>query len=161
VPVAKARDTASLPPFRGGDIRRFYKNHGIFTSGVVSFYRGVESLKRKMAEDNKAIEEGNLEHHRDPALDPANEHHHAHHNHTALAEKGREDEVVYTQGTTFEKSAIPDASPQDHSSLQEKDQGNTDIEDLSEGYAKRPWQRHVLKQWRHVAYAVVWLLFTG
>ncbi|KAI9850547.1 MAG: hypothetical protein M1838_005469 [Thelocarpon superellum] len=53
-------------------------------------------------------------HHRDPALDPAHQHHHAHLHHDANAERGRVDEVVYTTGTTFEPSMIPDESPQDH-----------------------------------------------
>ncbi|KAL1964058.1 hypothetical protein VTN77DRAFT_7604 [Rasamsonia byssochlamydoides] len=116
-----------------------------------------------MAEDNKTASDAHVavEEHRDPALDPANEHHHAHHHHTAFAEKGRDDEVVYAQGTTFDKSTIPDASPQDHPPFQGKGQENTDIEDLGEGLAKRPWQRRLLKQWRHVAHAVIWLLFTG
>ncbi|KAF2100350.1 H+/nucleoside cotransporter-like protein [Rhizodiscina lignyota] len=50
----------------------------------------------------------------DPALDIAHEHHHEHLHHSAAAEKGREDEVVYSIGTTGEKSNIPDADPMDH-----------------------------------------------
>jgi concentrative nucleoside transporter, CNT family len=50
----------------------------------------------------------------DPALDIAHEHHHEHLHHSAAAEKGREDEVVYSMGTTGEKSNIPDADPMDH-----------------------------------------------
>jgi len=45
----------------------------------------------------------------DPALDVANEHHHAHKNHTAFAEKGRTDNVVYTTGTTPERGTVPHA----------------------------------------------------
>ena len=56
------------------------------------------------------------DHPRDPALDPANQHHHPHHNHTIFAEQGRKDNhVVYTMNKTFEKSVIPDQSPLDHS----------------------------------------------
>ncbi|KAH8701650.1 H+/nucleoside cotransporter [Talaromyces proteolyticus] len=98
---------------------------------------------------------------RDPALNPANEHHHAHHHHTAFAEKGREDEVVYSLGTTAEKSIIPDPSPLDHSYPDNKNTDVSDLEDLGEGRAKRPWQRRMIKQWRHVLHAVIWLLFTG
>lgn len=93
---------------------------------------------------------------RDPALDPANEHHHAHHHHTVFAEKGREDEVVYALDAKVADPAAVDASSQDKIS---KD--ISDVEDLGEGRAKRPWQRRVLKQWRHAAHAVIWLLFTG
>jgi CNT family concentrative nucleoside transporter len=108
-----------------------------------------------------SVEEGKQEVYRDPALNPANEHHHAHHSHTAFAEKGRVDEVVYTEGTTAEKSNIPEPSPQDHSAYPEKSKELSDVEDLGEGRASRPWQRRLINQWRHVAYAVVWLLFTG
>lgn len=50
----------------------------------------------------------------DPALDVAREHHHEHLHHSARAEKGREDEVVYTTGTTAERSNVPDADPLDN-----------------------------------------------
>ncbi|KAF1985513.1 H+/nucleoside cotransporter-like protein [Aulographum hederae CBS 113979] len=50
----------------------------------------------------------------DPALNPANEHHHAHLHHNPRAEQGREDEVVYSVGTTNEKSTIPHQDAQDH-----------------------------------------------
>lgn len=50
----------------------------------------------------------------DPALDPAHEHHHAHLHHSARAEEGRHDDVVYSIGTTGEKSTIPDQDPMDH-----------------------------------------------
>jgi len=49
----------------------------------------------------------------DPALDISHEHHHAHLHHSAFAEKGREDEVVYTAGTTFERSMIPEPEPRE------------------------------------------------
>ncbi|KAL1997738.1 hypothetical protein VTN02DRAFT_910 [Thermoascus thermophilus] len=100
--------------------------------------------------------------HSDPALEPANQHHHAHHHHTAFAEQGREDEVVYSKDTTFEKPIIPDPSPQDHgASSPEKSEDRGDIEELRGSVAKAPWHRRLLKHWRHVAYAVIWLLFTG
>lgn len=98
--------------------------------------------------------------HSDPALDPANEHHHAHQHHTAFAEHGREDEVVYSKDTTFDKSVIPDAAVE-HNSLNGKGDSNGDIEELGEGSAKRPWHRRMVKHWRHVFHAAVWVLFTG
>lgn len=94
--------------------------------------------------------------HSDPALEPANEHHHAHRHHTAFAEQGREDEVVYSKDTTFEKPTIPDHGPSP-----EKNEGKGDIEEVGASVAKRPWHRRLLKHWRHVAHAVIWLLFTG
>lgn len=50
----------------------------------------------------------------DPALDVAHEHHHAHLHHDATAEKGRQDDIVYSTGTTSEPSVIPDQDPLDH-----------------------------------------------
>lgn len=50
----------------------------------------------------------------DPALDISHEHHHDHLHHDANAERGREDEVVYSKGTTFEPSTIPEQDPQDN-----------------------------------------------
>lgn len=104
--------------------------------------------------------------HHDPALDPAHEHHHTSHNHSAWARKGHEDDVVYTTETTFEKSTIPDPSPQDQSYLQEKGHaGTTDLdeEEVAEGDppAKRPLYRRALKHWRPVLHLVIFLLFTG
>jgi CNT family concentrative nucleoside transporter len=49
----------------------------------------------------------------DPALDKSNEHRHAHLHHDAFAEKGRQDDIMYSVGTTGEKSMIPDADPND------------------------------------------------
>ena len=50
----------------------------------------------------------------DPALEKSHEHNHGHLHHDARAEKGREDEVVYSKGTTFERSIIPHQDPLDH-----------------------------------------------
>lgn len=50
----------------------------------------------------------------DLALHLSREHHHQHIHHSAHAREGRTDEVVYSKGTTSEKSTVPDASPQDH-----------------------------------------------
>jgi CNT family concentrative nucleoside transporter len=107
--------------------------------------------------ENTAADDS-LEHQppRDPALDPANEHHHAHHHHTAFAEKGREDEVVYSVDVKG-----PDPNSLDDSFPDKKSKDMSDVEDLGEGHAKRPWQRRMLKQWRHAVHIVIWLLFTG
>lgn len=50
----------------------------------------------------------------DLALHPSHEHTHQHLHHDARAEKGRTDEVVYSAGTTAEKSIIPDQDPLDN-----------------------------------------------
>lgn len=98
------------------------------------------------------------EHHpaRDPALDPAHQHHHAHLHHTDFAEKGREDEVVYSVDIKG-----PDPSSLEAGYPEKKSKDGSDVEDLGEGHAMRPWQRRVMKQWRHALHIVIWLLFTG
>ncbi|CAG7990641.1 unnamed protein product [Penicillium salamii] len=88
----------------------------------------------------------------DPKLDPANQHPHAHHHHTAFAEQGREEEVVYAQDT-FDKGVEP--APVDTASK------NSDEEAAQRSPAHRTWLRRVGKQWRHMVHAVIWLLFTG
>jgi CNT family concentrative nucleoside transporter len=94
-------------------------------------------------------------HHVDPVLDPSQQHHHTHHNHTARAEEGRKDEVVYSQAGEFEKGIVPEPTPLDHAS-------KSSDEEAGENYpAQRTWYRRVGKQWRHIVYAVIWLLFTG
>lgn len=50
----------------------------------------------------------------DPVLDTSHEHSHGHLHHSTHAQQGRQDDVVYSQGTTFEKSTIPHQDPQDH-----------------------------------------------
>ncbi|KAI9820143.1 MAG: hypothetical protein M1832_003850 [Thelocarpon impressellum] len=49
----------------------------------------------------------------DPAMDPSHQHHHPHVHHNAFSMQGRDDEVVYTKGTTADKSDIPDPGPQE------------------------------------------------
>ncbi|KAJ5662518.1 uncharacterized protein N7477_010134 [Penicillium maclennaniae] len=94
----------------------------------------------------------------DPVLQTEHQHHHGHHHHTAFAEQGREEEVVYSKDTAFEKGIVPEPSPLDHAS---KNLSQSDAETGEFQPAKRPWQRRMLKHWRHVAHAVIWLLFTG
>jgi CNT family concentrative nucleoside transporter len=50
----------------------------------------------------------------DLALHASHEHTHQHLHHDARAEKGRTDEVVYSTGTTAEKSTIPNQDPLDN-----------------------------------------------
>lgn len=50
----------------------------------------------------------------DPALDAAHHHRHAHLHHDAFAEAGRQDDAVFSTGTTAEPSVIPDPDPLDH-----------------------------------------------
>ncbi|KGO73329.1 Na dependent nucleoside transporter [Penicillium italicum] len=95
-------------------------------------------------------------HHVDPVMEPENQHHHPHQHHTAFAEEGRQDEVVYSKDAQFEKGIVPEQSPLDHGS-----KNSTDEESGENFPAQRTWYRRAEKHWRHLAHAVVWLLFTG
>ena len=123
---------------------------------------------------NASRQEG-VETNPDLALNLSREHHHGHLHHSAAAEKGREDEVVYSKGTTFEKSNVPAESPQDHALHRRHAAGKSemdvvDVMDAEKGpgspmdeeedprahtfsrfYAKYRWAFHIF----------IWLLFTG
>lgn len=108
-----------------------------------------------------ASKEVESQHHADPMLNPENQHHHAHHHHTNFAEQGREDEVVYAHETTEQTdekgiSKVAMGAPSDDQSQNGKDE-----EAAATQPAARAWYRRAMKQWRHVAHAVIWLLFTG
>jgi CNT family concentrative nucleoside transporter len=90
----------------------------------------------------------------DPVLDPEHQHHHTHQHHTAFAEEGRTDEVVYSNDV-LEKGVIAEPSPLDGSKTSSRD------EEAAESYPQRTWYRRAMKQWRHAVHLVVWLLFTG
>lgn len=96
--------------------------------------------------------------HRDPALQVEHQHHHEHHHHTAFAEQDREDKVVYSKDTAFEKGIVPEPSPLDHGS---HSQGSKDEETGETNPAPRPWHRRAMKHWRHAFHAAIWILFTG
>lgn len=96
----------------------------------------------------------------DPALQPEHQHHHTHHHHTSYAEQDRQDEVVFSTDTAFEKGVVPEPTPLDHATKSHS-QSEKDEETGESQPAKRPWHRRMRKHWRHVFHAVVWLLFTG
>lgn len=108
----------------------------------------------------------------DPALEISNEHHHRHLHHDAFAEKGREDEVVYSKGTTFEKSIIPEESPQDHDLHRRRhpEKGGVEVEDAEKGVSpirseEADPQTHTFSRfyakYRIFFHLFIWLLFTG
>ena len=111
----------------------------------------------------------------DPALALDREHHHAHLHHDAHAEQGREDEVVYSIGTTFEKSTIPQQDPQDHDLHRRhhpsKHQGAMEVIDAEKGIMspapleEEDPQSHKVSafyvKYRIFFHLFVWLFFTG
>lgn len=112
---------------------------------------------------------------RDLALDLAHEHHHGHLHHDASAEKGREDELVYSKDTTFEKSTIPYQAPQDHDlhrrHQSNNDPGSVEIIDAEKGAMSSPPleeedpQSHKVSgfysRYRMFFHIFLWLFFTG
>ena len=108
----------------------------------------------------------------DPALEASHEHHHRHLHHDAFAEKGREDEVVYSKGTTFERSTIPDENPQDHElhRRHHQEKGEVEVGDAEKGitpvrYEEEDPQTHTFSRfygrYRIFFHLFIWLLFTG
>ncbi len=110
----------------------------------------------------------------DPALDISHEHNHGHLHHSALVEQGREVGVVYSKGTTFEKSTIPHQDPQDHDLHRRRLANETkmvaeamDAEKgtLSPVRSEEDPQTHTLStfyaKYRIFFHLFIWLLFTG
>lgn len=111
----------------------------------------------------------------DPALVLAHEHLHGHLHHAANAEKDREDELVYSKDTTFEKSAIPYQAPQEHD-LHRRHQsninpGSIELIDSEKGAMSSPPleeegpQSHKVSgfyaRYRIFFHLFLWLFFTG
>lgn len=64
----------------------------------------------------------------------------------SVEERARDEEIGYTKdGTTWEQNAGKASS-----------QSDEDGEVIP-----KPWYRRWLRHWKHVAFAVIWLLFTG
>ena len=110
----------------------------------------------------------------DPALEISREHHHAHLHHSERALRGREDDVAYTKGTTFEQSNIPDQDPQDHALHRrhhaEETKGHVHVMDEEKGTSSPVEQEvdprtHTLSRFygkfRIMIHVFLWLLFTG
>ena len=109
----------------------------------------------------------------DPAMDISHKHHHAHIHHSEHALQGRMDEVVYSIGTTAEKSTVPDQDPLDHilhrKHLGDKN-GEINIADTEKGNnipldAEEDPQTHTFsrfyRRYRIFFHIFIWLLFTG
>ena len=110
----------------------------------------------------------------DPVLRKDREHHHGHLHHSANTEKGREDDLAYSKGTTFEESTIPHQDPQDHNLHRRHHADNTkeptgivDPEHgrLSSISSEEDPQSHGLSsfysKYRMFFHLFIWLLFTG
>ncbi|KAJ5156262.1 hypothetical protein N7492_009065 [Penicillium capsulatum] len=96
----------------------------------------------------------------DPALQPEHQHTHTHHHHTNFAVQGRQEEVVYSNDSAFEKGIVPEPTPLDHGSKSQS-QSEKDEEAGESQPVKRSWYRRLVKHQRHIVHVVIWLLFTG
>ena len=110
----------------------------------------------------------------DPALDPAHEHHHTHLHHSERAMAGREDNMMYSKGTTDEPSTIPHQDPLDnalnrrhHPPDQKAGITVTDAEKggLSPVQSEEDPQSHTFarfySRYKIFFHLFIWLLFTG
>ena len=112
----------------------------------------------------------------DPALDVAHEHRHTHLHHDENAEKGRQDEVAYSKGTTDEKSTIPHQDLQDHDLARPKHRESakdtpivtdnlSNAEKAGSGSEELDPQTHTVsnfyRKYRLVFHLFVWMVFTG
>ena len=111
----------------------------------------------------------------DPALDRSHEHQHAHLHHDNYAGQGRKEELVYSEGTTFEKSTIPPQDPQDHDLARKRHQDPakkaTAALDAETGsmspdrFNEEDPRTHTLSsfyaRFRILFHLCIWLFFTG
>lgn len=111
----------------------------------------------------------------DLALDKSHEHTHGHLHHDKHAEQGRNDEVVYSKGTTFERSTIPHQNPQDHDiarrhnadpsignpSMIDAEKATTNPESLDEVDPRTHTLSSFYLKYRLVFHLFIWLFFTG
>ena len=111
----------------------------------------------------------------DLALHYSREHQHEHLHHNRASEAGRHDDVVYSKGTTFEKSNIPDQDPQDHN-LHHRHRSEKDLDFIAsdaekatispttttegEDQKKHKFSRFYAK-YRIFFHLFIWLVFTG
>lgn len=131
-------------------------------------------------EDDQHEHNASPQHHvvinNDPALDTAREHHHTHLHHSAHAEEGRHDDLMYSKGTTDERSIIPHQDHQDHNIERRKKAvvsgANPEITESAMDTEKATYsseesdpQSHRLssfyRKYRLFFHLIIWLVFTG
>lgn len=111
----------------------------------------------------------------DPALDKSNEHGHSHLHHDKHAAEGSKEEVVYSKGTTSEKSAIPHQNPQDHdlarrrrgdpskasAAVKDAEKGDVSSDGLEEEDPRTHTFSNFYRKYRIFFHLFIWLFFTG
>ena len=104
-----------------------------------------------------------------PPLQDSNERHHDHMHHNVDLEKGKEDKIINSHGTTFEKRTIPHRKSQDHELHKRR---RTDMVkeptvavDLSLGRSEESSQPHTFsnfyQRYRIFFHLFFWIVFTG
>lgn len=143
-----------------------------------------------MADSNhNASAQQNVVPNEDPALDKSKEHRHEHLHHDSFAEKGRQDDVMYSIGTTGEKSMIPDPDPNDdalrrrhhperhaeHHPVEAKapvpameyddkydeEKGSPEVSQEDNEDPQRHTIARLYKRYRPFVHLFIWLFFTG
>lgn len=133
-----------------------------------------EDVTADIAHNHNASAQHHVAPNHDPALDISHEHQHPHLHHDVYAEHHRPDEVVYSQGTTFEKSTIPPQDPQDHDlhrRYHPNEKMTADIVDAEKGTMsplrseEEDPKTHTMStfyaKYRIFFHLVLWLFFTG
>ncbi|KAK2808902.1 hypothetical protein FQN50_004378 [Emmonsiellopsis sp. PD_5] len=95
----------------------------------------------------------------DPALDPANQHHHAHRQHTEFAEKGREDDVVYSKESNIDHGNHSQSDADGVGKDGDVEAGRTEEGEQPNVYVQI-WRRY-RRQCIIAIHAIIWMLFTG
>ena len=132
------------------------------------------NVNAKAAHEHNASAQQHVIPNNDPALDILHEHHHGHLHHSAHAERGRDDDVIYSKGTTLEKNTIPHQDPQDHDlhrrHLVMETKMATEAVDAEKGAlspvrSEEDPQTHTLStfyaKYRVLFHLFIWLFFTG
>lgn len=94
----------------------------------------------------------------DPVLDPAHQHHHGYLHHDIHVEKDGGGEVVYSNGSTIDKSTIPDQTTYDHAVHKSESIHQTHIEFGDSQSQKSPG---LYTRYRVFFHLFIWFFFTG
>ena len=107
---------------------------------------------------NSASPQDHIAQNNDPVLDPAHQYHHGHLHHDIPVEKDSEDEVVYSNGSTINKSTIPDQTTYDHNVHKSESIHQTDIE-FGDLQSQKP--PGLYTRYRVFFHLFIWFFFTG
>lgn len=126
-------------------------------------------------DDHNTSAQHNVVENDDPALQKSHEHAHGHLHHDQEAAQGKPEEVIYSRGTTFEKSTIPHQDPQDHdlarrrhtnsakpsAAVKDAEKGDMSPEESDEEDPRTHTLSNFYAKYRIFFHLFIWLFFTG